>query len=222
MKKKILEALLVYLLAPSAGRCAGPEVIDRLVAVVNRQIITLSDVEEEKKYLQLGVVNEVADRGTSAGQHQDTFEIVQSLIQQSLIQEQVQTFAGNEASPEEVQEQVRLLEEKSGGKESFEEVLKQRHITLEALKVRLAWQIQVLKFLDNRFRQFVVILPKEIDEYYQNSFLPELARKGISKAPPVAEVEGQIRELLVEEKVNGQIDGWLSSLTRSADIEIFQ
>ena len=53
MKKKILEALLVYLLAPSAGRCAGPEVIDRLVAVVNRQIITLSDVEEEKKYLHL-------------------------------------------------------------------------------------------------------------------------------------------------------------------------
>jgi peptidyl-prolyl cis-trans isomerase SurA len=221
MRKQILEALLVFLLAPSAGGCAGPEVIDRIVAVVNRQIITLGDVEEEKKYLQLGVSAEVIDRNGGAGQRPGDFEIVRRLIQQTLIREEVQTFAGNNATPEEVQEQLRLLEERSGGKESFEEVMKQRHITMEAHKARLEWQIRVLKFLESRFRQFVVILPKEIEEYYRNSFLPEVARKGIVEVPPMAEVEGQIRDLLIEEKVNIQIDGWLNSLTRSADIEIF-
>ncbi len=221
MRKQILEALLVFLLAPSAGRSAGPEVIDRIVAVVNRQIITLGDAEEEKKYLQLGVSTEVIDRNGGAGQRMGDFEIVRRLIQQTLIREEVQTFAGNNATPEEVQEQLRLLEERSGGKESFEEVIEQRHIRIETLKARLEWQIQVLKFLQNRFRQFVVILPKEIEEYYRNSLLPELVRKGIAEVPPMIEVEGQIRDLLIEDKVNAQIDGWLSSLTRSADIEIF-
>ena len=221
MKKQILEALLVFLLAPSAGRSAGSEVIDRIVAIVNRQIITLGDVEEEKKYSQLGVSTQVVDRDGGASQRPGDFEIIQRLIQQTLIREQVQTFAGNDATSEEVQEQLHLLEERSGGKESFEEVIEQRHVRMETLKARLEWQIRVLKFLENRFRQFVVILPKEIEEYYRNSLLPELARKGIAEVPLTAEVEGQIRDLLVEEKVNVQIDGWLTSLTRSADIEIF-
>ncbi len=222
MRKQTLEALLILLLAPSGGRGAGPEMIDRIVAVVNRQIITLGDVEEEKKYRRLGVETEVRNRNEGAGLREDDFEIVQRLIQQTLIMEQVQSFAGSEVTHEEVQGQYAKIEEKAGGKELFAETLRERQISKEALEAHLEWQIRVLKFLDNRFRQFVVILPKETEEYYRNSLLPELARKGISEIPPLTDVEGQIRDLLIEEKLNTQIDEWLNSLTRSADIQIFK
>ena len=220
MKKQILGVWMAVLLSSSANHCDGAEVIDRIVAVVNRQIITLSDVEEEKKYGHLGVELDLNERKENAGQHEDNSEIVQQLIQQALVREQVQTFAADEATPEEVKQQIDLLEEKFGGKELFEKTLQERHITKEALEGRLAWQIRVLKFLDNRFRQFVVILPNEIEEYYRNSLLPELARRGNSAIPPLAEVQGQIRDLLIENKVDKQIDGWLNTLTQSADIEI--
>lgn len=220
MKKHALGALMAVLLVPPIGRCAEAEVIDRIVAVVNRQIITLGDVEEEKKYVRLGI--ETIELKEDAGRGEDNSEIVQRLIQQALIREQVQTSAANEATPEEIQQQIDLLEDKSGGKEKFEKALQERHITSEALEVRLAWQIRVLKFLENRFRQFVVILPKEIEEYYRNSLLPELTRRGDPKIPALAEVQGQIRDLLIEEKVNAQIDNWLNSLTQSADIETFK
>jgi len=219
MKKQIRGVLVAVLLFSPAGRCAGAEVIDRIVAVVNRQIITLSDVEEERKYGHLGVELDLNERKKNTGQREDNSKIVQQLILQALVREQVQSFAGEEAMPEEVKQQIDLLEEKFGGKELFEKTLQERHITREALEGRIAWQIRVLKFLDNRFRQFVVILPNEIEEYYRNSLLPELARRGNSTIPPLAEVQGQIRDLLIENKVDKEIDGWLNTLTQSADIE---
>ncbi|HVN79013.1 MAG TPA: hypothetical protein VMW38_08450, partial [Terriglobia bacterium] len=179
-------------------------------------------VEMEKRYGHLGVEPDLNEPKENTGQREDNFEIVQHLIQQALVREQVQTLAGDEATPEEVKHQFDLLEQKFGGRDLFEKTLQERHITKEALEGRLAWQIRVLKFLDNRFRQFVVILPNEIEEYYRNSLLPELARRGNSTIPALAEVQGQIRDLLIEDKVNKQIDGWLNSLTESADIEILK
>jgi peptidyl-prolyl cis-trans isomerase SurA len=214
-------ALLLTLLVPTHSKCAEPEVIDRIVAVVNQQIITLSDVEEEKKYRELGIAAGLEEKNEVAQQRQRSFEITQHLIQQSLIRSQVLSSAGNDVTSEEVLEQLRHLEEKSGGQEQFSEELRQRHIGLDALKARIEWQIRVLKFLENRFRQFAVILPKEVEEYYRQSFLPDLARKGTSEAPSLKEVEAPIREILIEEKANKLIDEWLNSLTRSASIEIF-
>jgi peptidyl-prolyl cis-trans isomerase SurA len=219
---RLQNALLLILLVPTNSKCAEPEVIDCIVAVVNQQIITLGDVEEEQKYRELGIASELGERDEAARQRQRSFEIIQQLIQQSLIRNQVLSSAGNDVTPEEVLEQLRYLEQKSGGQEQFAEKLRQRHIALDALKTRIGWQIRVLKFLESRFRQFAVILPKEVEEYYQQSFLPELALKSVSEVPSLKETEELIREILIEEKVNQQIDEWLNSLTQSATIEIFE
>ena len=40
-----------------------------------------------------------------------------------------------------------------------------------------------MKFFDYRFRQFVVVDSREIEEYYREKFLPELAMKAIGKQP---------------------------------------
>jgi len=77
-----------------------------------------------------------------------------------------------------------------------------------------------MKFFDYRFRQFAVVDTREIEGYYREKFLPELAARGIEKQPSLAEVEEKIRGILTEEKVNLQIDVWLKSLKESASIEI--
>jgi peptidyl-prolyl cis-trans isomerase SurA len=194
------------------------EVIDRLVAVVNRQIITLGDVEKEMRLQELDPLTGDATGMSSSQQQKVTQELlVQRLIEQMLIREQIQQFPGLEIADEQVESQVAAIEKKVGGAEK----LAQMKVDNGALRDRLRWQLQVMKFIDYRFRQFVVVDTKEIEAYYQNQFLPELQKRNVLPAPELAEVEERIRKILIEEKLNNQVDEWLASLRKDATIEIF-
>jgi hypothetical protein len=94
-------------------------------------------------------------------------------------------------------------------------------IDMAALRDRLRWQLQVMKFIDYRFRQFVVVDTKEIEAYYREQFLPELQKRKAVPAPELADVEEGIRKILTEEKLNIQVDEWLASLRKDARIEVF-
>ena len=87
------------------------EVIDRLMAVVNRQIITLGDVEQE---LKMQVVDPTAGvlAGVSSSQQEKMSQevMVQRLIEQTLIREQIQQFPGLEINDEQVESQLASVE----------------------------------------------------------------------------------------------------------------
>ena len=144
------------------------------------------------------------------------------MIERLLLSEQISGFPGSKITDEEIEAQLNALQEKWGGKDAMDQVLVQSHTTREELKEHLRWQIMVLKYVDNRFRQFAVIDPAEISTYYQKMLIPELERKGIRQFPPQSEVETKIREILTEEKVNQAIEEWLASLKETANIHIFE
>lgn len=193
------------------------EIIDRLMAVVNRQIITLGDIEQELRLQELDpVTQDVA--GLSSSRQKETQEIiVQRLIEQALIREQIQQFPGLEIDDEQVESQFRAIEKQAGDGKKLAEM----KIDVQAVKDRMRWQLQVMKFIDYRFRQFVVVDSKEIEAYYQNKFLPELQKRSTLPAPALVDVEERIRKILTEEKLNVQVDEWLASLRKDATIEIF-
>jgi peptidyl-prolyl cis-trans isomerase SurA len=194
------------------------EVIDRLVAVVNRQIITLGDVEKEMKLQELDrLTGDLTGMSSSQQQKVTQDLLVQRLIEQSLIREQIQQFPGLEISDEQVESQLAAIEKNAGGAEK----LAQMKVDLGAIRDRLRWQLQVVKFIDYRFRQFVVVDTKEIEAYYQSQLLPELEKRNVPSAPELAEVEERIRKIVTEEKLNTQVDEWLASLRRDATIEVF-
>jgi hypothetical protein len=197
------------------------EVIDRIVAVVNQQVITLGDVEQEEKFQDLGLVADPLAEDRKETQKLIQSEIIHKLIQQRLIRDQVLSFPGSEVNSSEVERQMEALKQKWGGEQQFQRMLAGDDISLDGLRQRLEWQMQVLKFLDSRFRQFVVVEPKEIEEYYTKEFLPELAKRGETINPPLTQVEEQIRQIIAEDKINAEVDSWLKSLTQSATISIF-
>jgi hypothetical protein len=198
------------------------ETIDRIVAVVNNQIITLSDLEKEERFYQLDHQVPYSNKGSSAEEKVIQRELVERMIEKLLLSEQVLGFPGSKITDDEIETQLNALQEKWGGKDSLDQVLVRSHTTREELKEHLRWQILVLKYVDNRFRQFTVIDPAEITTYYQKMLIPELERKGIRQFPPQSEVEAKIREILTEEKVNQAIEEWLASLKETANIHIFE
>ena len=203
-------------LGPTGGMTSRAEIIDRLMAVVNRQIITLGDVEQEIRLQGLDAFS--GELTEIHSQSQLTRELVlQRLIEQRLIREQIQQFPGLEVDDAQVESQLASIQKKLGGPEKLADL----KIEIAAVRDRLRWQLQVMKFIDYRFRQFVVVDTKEIESYYQNAFVPELRKRSTLPAPPLAEVEEKIRKILTEEKLNTQVEEWLTSLRKDASIEIF-
>jgi peptidyl-prolyl cis-trans isomerase SurA len=213
--------VLVLLLTPICSIRASAEVIDRILAVVNRQIITLSDLEQEQKFQATDRGDLPAIQNSSEGQRQVEFELTQKLIEQNLIRQQVQQFPGIDISSEEIEKQMAFLIKENGSSPEWEQKMMQLQLTPEEVREHVRWQLQVMKFFDYRFRQFVVVDSREIEEYYREKFLPELAMKAIGRQPSLGEVEEKIRAILAEEKLNLRIDDWLKSLRESASIEIF-
>ena len=201
----------------AAETVSRAEIIDRLVAVVNRRIITLGDVEQEQRLQGLDAFPAELTGRSSAEQRITQDVVLQRLIEQILIREQIQQFPGLEIEDTLVESQLASVQNKLGGAEKLGDL----KVETAAVKDRLRWQLQVMKFIDYRFRQFVIVDTKEVEAYYQNQFLPELQKRNALPAPQLAEVEDKIKKILTEEKLNIQVEEWLASLRKDASIEIF-
>ena len=215
----VLAIALALLL--SSTFCAA-ETIDRLVAVVNNQIITLSDLEMEARFYQLEHPSSDSENDSSRIEKVVRREAVERMIEKVLMSEQISEFPGSQVTSDEVDIQWMALRKKWPSEEVWSQMLADLHITQDELKEHLRWQILVLKYVENRFRQFAVVEPGEIDTYYQKSLLPELERQGTRQLPQRSEVEAKIREILTEEKVNQAIEEWMASLKATASIEVFE
>jgi peptidyl-prolyl cis-trans isomerase SurA len=209
----------LILLVPTVHQA---EVIDRLMAVVDRQIITLGDIEQELKLQEMDPHPAEPGRPAENQEPRQTEQLVlDRLIEQNLIRQQIGLFPGIDVTEEEIETQMAEMQKKFGGATAWNRALKEHGVTLESIRNRIRWQLEVMKFIDYRFRQFVIIDAGEIEAYYNNQFLRDLRQRGIREQPPLSEVEEKIRQILVEDKLNAQVDEWLSSLRAAAAIEIF-
>jgi hypothetical protein len=189
------------------------EIIDRILAVVNGKILTLSDVEQELDFLLLA--------GGNPGILPPIRDVLAKLIDQHLIRQQMEQFPSVEVSPEEVRDQLAHLRQGHPDPKLWQQQMEHAGISLEKLEEHLQEQLKILKFLDDRFRPFAVVETAEIEEYYRRDFLPPLKAKNLTP-PQLAEVEEKIRGLLIEQKINDQMEDWLKSLKEAASLQIME
>jgi hypothetical protein len=211
----LLSSFVLILGAAGAMRA---ETIDRLVATVNRQVITLSDIENDLKFQKLEAGKDASSK--SPEDRKKEFEAaLQRVIEQLLIRQQLQELAVVDVSEEEVSKQLTQIRKQYGEDRDWESLLKLLDISREELNAHIQWQLKVMKFLNNRFRPFVIVDQKEIETYYRETFVPELVRRQLLQ-PSLGEVEAKIQEILTEDKLNRQIEDWLRSLKSAANIQV--
>ena len=82
----------------------------------------------------------------------------------------------------------------------------------------IAYRLEILKFIEERFRPGIHISPQDIETYYRNTLLPEY---GPGEAVPSLEkVSPRIEEILLQQQVNLLFDEWLKNLRKQGDIEV--
>jgi peptidyl-prolyl cis-trans isomerase SurA len=89
------------------------------------------------------------------------------------------------------------------------------------LRSILAHQEAILRMIDQRWRPLAAVDSTEIETYYSQTFLPELAKQGEKQPPPLADVEGRIRELLVQKKIDELLNDWLTRTRSERNVHLF-
>jgi hypothetical protein len=200
---------------------AGPVVLDRVVAVVNNHAILWSDLDDE---IRLSVL----DPGRGGLGTLTRSVALEQLISRALIQQQIRQEDEQSANPPQAEVDARLAEirheipacvrENCASDAGWSAFLKEHHLTPERVASYLRYRLEILRFIERRFRQGIRISPQEIDAYYHDTLLPQYAPG--EAIPPLDKVSDRIQEILLQQKVNVLFDDWLQNLRKQGDVEV--
>ncbi len=85
------------------------------------------------------------------------------------------------------------------------------------------WQqrMDILKFIELRFRSGVDITPVQIQTYYEKTMLPQYA-KAHATPPKLAVLSDRIQEVLLEQQVSSLLSDWLKSLKAQGTVRVMR
>ncbi|MGD0859842.1 MAG: peptidylprolyl isomerase [Terracidiphilus sp.] len=204
-----------------AAQAGALVVLDRVVAVVNNHAVLYSDVDDE---IRLSVLDPgrgglgVLDRKTALEQL-----IARALIQQQIREEDLQaadpTQAEVDARLAEIRDQLpACLRQNCASDAGWKAFLTAHGLTQERVEAYLRYRVEILRFIEQRFRQGIRISQPEIQTYYRETLLPQYA-KG-EAVPPLDKVSPRIEEILLQQKVNVLFDDWLTNLRKQGEVEV--
>jgi hypothetical protein len=122
-----------------------------------------------------------------------------------------------EVDPESVREG---LVARAGGPEAVDRELEARGLSpadLDELALRMA---AVDAFVQQRLRARIAVSMEEIEAAYQRLLVDEIAA-GDAALPPLAEVREQLTTVLVERKLNEEIERWLERASARQEVTRF-
>jgi hypothetical protein len=202
-------------------RAANTVVLDRVVAVVNNHAILSSDLDDEVRL-------SVLDPGRAGLGRLTRSVALEQLISRALIQQQIREEDEQAADPPQTEVDARLAElrqeipacvrQNCASDTGWNAFLTAHHLTPERVESYLRYRLEILRFIERRFRQGIRITPQEIETYYHDTLLPQY-RQG-DAIPTLDKVSPRIQEILLQQKVNILFDDWLENLRKQGDVEV--
>ncbi len=209
---------ILVLLLTSVSPCAAQQVVDKMVATVNAgglktDLITYSDL-----MWQLALQpNTPLDNPNSA----DLNRALRLLIDQRLILQEAEKLPTIVPTPAEISAERNELARNFRTQEEFQERLRRVGLTSERLDEIVEQRLKMEKYLDFRFRNFVVISEKEITDYYNQVYVPRFKERFPGRIVPTqAQIKDEIERSLVEAKIESDTDAFLDTARERAEIVI--
>jgi len=199
-------ALLCALTLPATPA----DITDRMLATVNGQLITESDVlwalalDPELQPLDLSLENKKA--------------MLEQLIDQKMLDLEAEKIPQNEPSEEEISAYINNeLIKRFGSEAAFRERLQKVGLEQVELHDIARHRIEILKYVEFRFRSFVLVKPEEIERYYRDVALPRMRNRG-GNVRSLEEMRAEIEGLLTNEKVNAELDRFFDETRQQAQV----
>jgi hypothetical protein len=195
---------------------APAEIIDRIAVSVGKHAIKLSDIDRDLRvtgFLNREPLNLSPKTRRAAAER---------LIDQALISDEVADGGYPRPADSDVDALLnKVRRERFGGSDArLREALAGYGLTEDQLRQQLQWQLQVLRFIDQRFRAGVVVSDEEVRSYYEQH-RADLAREN-PKNQSLEALEPKIRQALEGERINQNFAQWLEQVRRRYRVQYHQ
>ena len=193
--------------------------LDRVVAVVNGDLILESDLDEETR---MAAFQPIGGQTTATRE-----QLIERLIDRALILQQIKLQPEASITDAQVDAELRVLRKNipecvqydcvtDAGWERF---VAAQGFTAAELEERWRQRMEVLRFVEARFRMGIRISQAAMDTYYTTTLVPAYEKEKVT-APTEATIADQIQEILLQQQVDKLLDDWLTSLRAEGSVKI--
>ena len=205
LQRSAAVAVLVLLVLMLPAAAARAELVDRVVASVNNDVISLNDLRQAVAFnLALG--------GKGSGRKL-AVEVLDGLINRSLLRQEAARLRFVEVTDQEVAAEVARLRERLGSEQAYRGFLARTGMTEDQLGRLLGERLLVERFVERKIGLYARVSRDDAEAYFRDH-----AEEFKGKRFP--EVQKQISSLLAGQMVSQQLDLYLADLRGRADIRI--
>jgi peptidyl-prolyl cis-trans isomerase SurA len=171
----LLSLLLVF---GAATISYGDHLVDRVVAVVNDDVITLSDLEKMGREYFERVKEQVPDAEIKMAMDKAKEDVLTSLIDKIIVRQQAEKL-GISVSEEEVDTAIdQIMARNNATLEDFRRELAKRNVPEQEYRNSIRDQILQSKLVSYEVRSRIVIIEDNIREYYQKEYTQKKEESG--------------------------------------------
>lgn len=155
-----------FILMAAAPLSVEGQVINRVVAIVNDEVITEQDVQQLISVLYAQYVQEYKGDELLKKMEEVKRDVLVQMIEDKLILSRAKEL-DIRVTEQEISDKLEYIKSSFQSEKDFFDTLKTQGITVSDLKKRYSDQIMMKKVLDLEVRPGVSVLPSEISGYYE-------------------------------------------------------
>ncbi|HEX9981672.1 MAG TPA: hypothetical protein VGF69_00275 [Thermoanaerobaculia bacterium] len=191
---------------------ASAVTVDRIAAVLDRQVLTVSEVNQmvELRFFPRLVQTDDEHRR----------EVLEALIAQALRYRDVERFGAQDIPADAIEARLQEIQGRFGSPEEFTAALTRTELTLDEMRALVRRQLQVEAYIQERFAPQVFVQTEEIEEYYRGPWTAQRRERGLA-VPPLAQVQNEIRDALRSQRLQTEIEHWTTQLRARANVDVY-
>ena len=209
ISRQLARAAAIVLFAVTASG----ETIDRIAAVIDRQVITLSEVNQM-------VTLRFFPRGANREESEYRHDVLEALIAQALRYRDVERFGAQDIPKDSIEARYTEMVSRFPSPSVFATTLASVELTPDEVRALVKRQLQVEAYIQERFSPLVFISNEEIETYYRGPWSEQRRQRGLA-IPPLNQVRDEIRTLLKSERLQTEIDKWTAQLRSRANVDVY-
>lgn len=187
------------------------QTVDRIVAVVNEEVITLTDIQIAEAF---GLWEDEIGEGSENARQR----ILEKMIEQKVVIQ----LSGEDVSltAEEVEGFFARITQRLGA-DGMDERLTFFGLDQKDLKDYIREKMTFHTILVRRFSKVNPISLKDIEDYYNKSYVPAQNEKG-AVPQPMMEILDELESAIKQFKMKALIEDWIRKLKEKSDIQIIK
>jgi hypothetical protein len=191
---------------------ASAVTVDRIAAVVDRQVLTVSEIT------QMVDIRFFPRISKSDDDHRH--DVLDALIAQMLRDRDVERFGAQDIPAERIEGRVMEIRGRFPSEEELQAAMAHAELTLDDVRAFAKRQLQVEAYVQERFAPLVFISAEDLDQYYRGPWTTQRRERGLSISP-LDQARDEIRAAARAARVEEEIRKWTVQLRAHANVDVY-